>query len=90
MLLIKQLSDIKKKLKTNGYENDTNQLFIYRIGFKTGYRLAKQHHQEKVRKQLADDSKFESTNQGVKGKGQKKVTIKGKKSKIARFRKKFV
>ena len=37
--------------------------------------------QEKVRKQLADDSKFESTNQGVKGKGQKKVTIKGKKSK---------
>ena len=28
MLLIKQLSDIKKKLKTNGYENDTNQLFI--------------------------------------------------------------
>ena len=34
MLLIKQLSDIKKKLKTNGYENDTNQLFIYRIGFR--------------------------------------------------------
>ena len=50
MLLVKQLSDIKKKLKTNGYENDTNQLFIYRIGFKTGYRLAKQHHQEKKNK----------------------------------------
>ena len=29
----------------------TNQLFIYRIGFKQGYRLAKQHHQEKVRRQ---------------------------------------
>ena len=51
MLLIKQLSDIKKQLKTNGYENDTNQLFIYRIGFKQGYRLAKQHHEEKVKRQ---------------------------------------
>ena len=57
MLLIKQLSDIKKKLKTNGYENDTNQLFIYRIGFKTGYRLAKQHHEEKVRRQANPNEK---------------------------------
>ena len=29
MLLIKQLSDIKKQLKTNGYENSLHKSIIY-------------------------------------------------------------
>ena len=42
-MLKKEAQEIKLKLKNSGYETSKADNFMYRVGFKTGYKIALQH-----------------------------------------------
>ena len=48
-MLKKEVQEIKVKLKNSGYDTSKADNFMYRVGFKTGYKIALQH--QKKRKQ---------------------------------------
>ena len=48
-MLKKEIQEIKVKLKNSGYETSKADNFMYRVGFKTGYKIALQHQKKKTK-----------------------------------------
>ncbi len=68
---MKTLSQLKHAMKAPMYEKlNANQLMLYKTGFKNGYRMSLQHHQQKIDYQLLKlkikEEKFAENKEGIK------------------------